>query len=283
MNTHNGSSSSLGHGIYTGKIRHRRFTPAKHSFSYPLTMLGLELNELNTINQQHWILGTQWYRPVRFHEKDYIKSEPGNLSERIKHKVAKLGGDWNGHRVMMLAQCRFFGVYFSPVNFYYCFKNDVDCQYLLAEVSNTPWNERHYYLIVMGGEDTTEKAFHVSPFMSMEMKYHWKVSTPNNKALIHIENHNNIEKKIGNEIQINNNAEINKKSHKVFDATVALTKISMQPTNNHSITKMKSATTWEWLRLPFMTFKILQGIYWQALKLFAKKVPFVPYKPKRSS
>ena len=125
---------------------------------------------------------------------------------------------------------------------------------MLAEVSNTPWNQRHYYLVTMGSDEMTDKAFHVSPFMKMNMQYKWRVNPPDDKAFVHIENHD-------------------KEQHnkKVFDATVALSKLDMTTSNNGNAT---TAARSDWLTLPFMNFKVLQGIYWQALKLWRKKAPF---------
>ncbi|HCH02802.1 MAG TPA: DUF1365 domain-containing protein [Vibrio sp.] len=261
------------HGIYKGKVRHRRFSPVLHSFNYPITMLGINVAELDSLNDQHWAFGTQWYKPVRFAQKDYIKSEPGELLQRIKSKVANLGGEWDGENAVMLAQCRCLGVYFSPVNFYFCFEKSGNCKYMLAEVSNTPWNQRHYYLVDMylvnmQSDQMTDKAFHVSPFMQMNMKYKWRVNAPEDKAFVHIENHDK-----------------DQQGKKVFDATIALSKLDMKNKldmkASHPKTKRpntsQSATKLDWLALPFMNFKVLQGIYWQALKLFRKKVPFVPY------
>lgn len=260
------------HSIYSGKVRHRRFTPCLHSFSYPITMLGINVKQLASLNQQHWILGTQWYKPVRFVEQDYIKSEPGDLFTRIKNKVARLGGNWDGSNVMMLAQCRCLGIYFSPVNFYFCYQASGECHYMLAEVSNTPWNERHYYLVNIKSDEMTDKAFHVSPFMDMAMKYKWRVHQPEENAFIHIEN-------------MTKTSLDSEQNNKVFDATVAMTQKRMHTRSPNGSLDEKDvdnmASRKDWLLLPLMNFKIVQGIYWQALKLFIKKVPFVPYSRKQ--
>jgi DUF1365 family protein len=251
---------NLNSGIYQGNVRHRRFSPKKHAFAYQLSMIGIELNELEKITQKHLIFGEKWFNPVRFHQKDYIKSEPGNLKERIANKVKALGGNWDangdGNTVFMLVQCRCLGVYFSPINFYYCFDNNQHCQYLLAEVSNTPWHERHYYLLDITDKhkrNVCNKAFHVSPFMPLNMQYHWRVTAPKEKAFVHIENHVL--------------ADSGHDTHKVFDATMALKKRPMS--------SLKLLHTW--VSLPFSIIKIVVLIYWQALKLFIKGVPFIPY------
>ena len=138
--------------IYVGHIIHRRFTPKKHSFTYKLYMLLLDINDVEDTDKSKGIFGFSWYHPLRFVEKDYLRGEPFSLSKRIKNKVIQLNGYKDISRIKMLIQVRCFGVYFSPANFYFCYDKEGDCTQMLAEVSNTPWNERHYYLVSLADD-----------------------------------------------------------------------------------------------------------------------------------
>ncbi|PTP74414.1 DUF1365 domain-containing protein [Vibrio splendidus] len=240
-------------GIYWGNVRHRRFGDITHEFSYQLYMMGLDLDELPQTTARSVLFGTRWYNPIRFVESDYLAEkkenattdEPKSLKQRIASKVQKLGGVWSdSNRVTMLAQCRCLGIYFSPINCFFCYDETGDCKYMLAEVSNTPWRERHYYLIDMHQELKVKKEFHVSPFMDLNMTYFWKIKPPAKRTLVHIES---------------------RRDNKLFDATLALTKQSVTKTNIRRTV----------FKIPAMTIKVVMGIYYQALKLFLKKVPFV--------
>ena len=164
--------------IYLGAVRHRRYTPSEHRFSYPMYMLALDLDEIELVESQINVFSSKKFRPLRFNRNDYLGDFDLPLKQAVMNKIDELGGDSAAiNKVIMLGQVRCFGLYFSPVNFFFCYQGN-EAVYMLAEVRNTPWNERHCYLVDINEPKQTKKQFHVSPFMELDMDYRWQIKPP---------------------------------------------------------------------------------------------------------
>lgn len=243
----NATSTNLNSCLYSGEVGHFRHTPVKHSFYYKIFLFCLDLDELDKLpNLGFWF---KVNRPalMSFRTQDYLYRDGKLTRETVWQKVHELGGTNQQGKVLFVGQVRCLGVYFSPVNFYYCHDEQGKLRYLLAEVSNTPWNERHYYLVDAKHQAPMDKQFHVSPFMNLDMQYHWRFSALTEKLQLHISNQ--------------------KSGQTLFDATLQM--------ERKPLTKQSLRT--QWLRIPAMTLKTVAAIYWQAAKLYWKKVPYVPY------
>ncbi len=205
-----------------------------------------------------------YHDPSNFNISDDDKGKSANndiqaLQLRVEQAFIQHTGSAPVGDVIGLVVCRNLGLYFSPVNFYIGFDTAQTPTHLLAEVSNTPWNKRHYYGLLLDGIDTEychDKNFHVSPFNPIDQCYRWRVRVQQDQA-------DNLQVRIAIDISDRR-------------GTVLKTGVTM------SGTPMTHAAIRRSLQQnPFMNMTSLSRIYWQAFKLYAiKKVPYINYDEK---
>lgn len=229
--------------IYQGSVFHARHYPKKHAFSYDIFLLWLQLDEIPALEQNVRFFSGSGWAPLQFRRTDYLGDPNTSLKQAVLAKMSQLAGEPLTGDVYLLGQVRTFGLYFSPVNFYYLRQPDGRYSHTLAEVSNTPWDQRHCYLIDLAQQQDSAKAFHVSPFNPMDMQYKWNIAQPNERL--------NLSLKC-----------IKKITH--LDTRLDLKRREM---NSKSVFNVL-------LKIPSMALKTIFGIYWQATKLFIKRVPF---------
>jgi uncharacterized protein len=181
------------HAIYTGEVWHRREQPVEHAFRYPFWWLWLNLDDIDGLLARSPWWGRRW-RPAVISERDYLDGQPGKLADRVRAKAASLGLSWQDGTVCLLSQPRLFGWLFNPLSLYWYFPpGSSRPASVLAEVHNTPWHETHWYpltLLAQGERLVCDhpKAFHVSPFMGMDMRYCWELSQDDRDLSVIIRN-----------------------------------------------------------------------------------------------
>ncbi len=248
--------------IYEGQVRHRRFAPRSHQFSYRMYLLYLDLAELPEVFDRHWLWSARRPNLAWFRRKDHMGNPGLSLDTVIRDTIQNATGIKPEGPIRLLTHLRYFGYGFNPVSFYYCYNHDdTQLQTIVAEVNNTPWGEQHYY-VLPASEHTghgrhqrykRQKEFHVSPFMPMDIDYDWRFSVPAKRLNVHMENFH--------------------AGQKVFDATLQLQRTAITST---SLVRVL-------LQYPFITGKVIVTIYWQALKLLVKKVPLHSHPDKKEA
>ena len=243
--------------IYEGQVRHRRFSPRRHEFNYSLYMMYLDLDELPYLFDRYWLWSAKHFNLAWFKRADHA----GDASKALKKVISDMIYEHTGVRtegpVRLLTHCRYFGFGFNPVSFYYCYdKDDTQVENIIAEVNNTPWGEQYCYVLTEADNAATAlrnsrhkqykpvKDFHVSPFMPMNIDYDWRFNQPDQRLTVHMQNFIDADK--------------------LFDATLDL--------EYRPITSMNMARVL--IQYPVVTMKVVIGIYYQALKLLLKRIPF---------
>jgi DUF1365 family protein len=235
--------------IYEGTIRHRRFAVRSHEFSYRVALAYIDLDELHTLAGGRLVAS----RPglMRFRRADYLGDPAVDLAAAVRACVERRTGRAPTGPIRLLTHLRTFGHCFNPVSFYYCFTPSERLDALVAEVTSTPWGERHAYVLGRTGEGSVlggdlAKRLHVSPFMGMQQRYSWRASTPAERLAVHISS--------------------SEHGLRVFDATLALRRSSL---TRASLARVAA-------RYPAATARVLALIYAQALVLRLKGVPLHP-------
>ena len=290
----------LPHQIFHGTTWHSRLLPSVHKFAYPYRYWGINISALaagqnlpevaaisfadhkilKKLPLNKWLLFSGTKKALQqFYPDDYLQglssyqenslstNEAANniqgLEQRLAQAFTEQAGSVPTGDVIGMLVCRNAGIYFSPVNFYIGFDSDQKPSHLLAEVSNTPWDKRHYYGFLLKGAHTEfchNKDFHVSPFNPIDQIYRWQVTVKNAKS----EQRQNC---LDIRIAIN----ISDERGDVLKTGIKMSGLSMTAnTIRDSLRKN-----------PLMNVTSLTRIYWHAFKLYAiKKVPYINYDEK---
>ena len=244
--------------IYEGTVRHRRFSPVSHSFTYPFFLMYLDLSELDEVFRGRWLWSMNRPSLASFRRADHLGNPRLPLDIAVRDLVLSRTGRRPTGPIRLLTNLRYFGYVMNPVSFYYCFDaENTGLVAIVAEVTNTPWGEQHCYVLGEFDADRgrngrvyrfgNQKAFHVSPFMQMDMTYRWQLTEPREQLAVDIGNYD---------------GEV-----KWFDATMILMRREIK---GRELARLL-------IRYPFMSAKVAGGIYWQALKLWRKKARFFPH------
>jgi len=175
--------------LYFGDVMHARLKPMGHRFSYRVMSLLIDLDRLDDADRQSPLFGVNRAALYSFHERDHGSRDGSSLRAYAQRCATEHGIDLSGGRVLLLCYPRLFGYTFNPLSVYFCYRASGELALMIYEVRNT-FGEIHPYILPVSASESSaagirqqqDKTFHVSPFIAMAMRYHFRVSPPLNTA-----------------------------------------------------------------------------------------------------
>jgi uncharacterized protein len=239
--------------LYVGDVMHQRMKPVEHRFTYPVFSIAVDLDKLGEANRLSPLLSINSGNVLSFREKDHIDGDYPDLRTYADALLAQGGLDQRAQRIVLICYPRIFGFVFNPLSVYYAYGADDDLLAVIYEVRNT-FGDRHSYVCPVGeGElsdaglrQTVDKIFHVSPFIPLKMRYHFRMLPPGDTVRWRI-----LE----------------------TDDTGPLLSATFSGKRKTVTTRAIAGLL---VRLPFLTLKIVAAIHWEALKLWIKGMKYIP-------
>lgn len=253
--------TGLRSALYEGTLGHARLDATRHGFTYDVTMAYLALEELPEALDAHPLWSARHLAPVRFRRRDFHGPPGVPLDDAVRATVAEATGAWPTGPIRLLATLRTWAWSFNPIVLYYVLTADgLGLEAVVAEVTNTPWHERHAYVLPVTGAAATElpatrfpKALHVSPFLDMDLDHSLASTAPGAPHLtVRMDDWRG--------------------GDRIFAATLRLHRLPLDRSTMGAVLR----------RQPFPAQRVSAGIYRQALALRRKGAPFRRH-PKHTS
>ncbi len=247
-------TTPLNSALYVGTVTHHRLRPREHRLAYRIYSLLLDLDEMQRLDRDLRLFSVNRFNLFSFHERDRGDGGAQPLRERVEAQLRAAGLATDGGPIKLLTMPRLLGWSFNPLSVFFCYRRDGDLGAILWEVDNT-FGQRHAYLIPVQekpGEtirQTCDKAFYVSPFLDMDLRYAFAVDGP------------------GEQLRI------------VIDASDQDGLILRARQNARRRPLTDSALLLLFFSLPALSLRVVFGILWEALKLWLKGVHLRPRPP----
>lgn len=248
----------MGPALYVGQLRHRRFRPKPHAFTYSLFMALIDVDDLEGNMGVSHLTSLNRFNWASFDDRDHLGDPSLPLRQRVAEDAARQGLTLPGGPIYLLTHLRYLGYAFNPISFYFCCDDAGEPTLVMAEVHST-FGELCTYWVTAADLHRrprtfrlrTPKTMHVSPFMSMDVDYEFAVTTPGESLVAHM---NTIDRHEAG-------------GAPYFDATLTLER---RPWTASAIRRVL-------IRHPMMTAKVIGAIHWEALRLWLKGVPGYPH------
>ncbi len=225
---------------------HRRLAPKPHEFVYRIFMFWLDLDELDRVAERVPIFGVEESNLYTLRESDHYSLEGRGLRETVEEFLRRSGETREPRSIRMLTLPRVAGYVFNPITIYYCYDAEGAAFASVIQVGNT-FRELKLYHVPRAGERFERRAtkhFYVSPFADLDLEFDFRFAEPADRLGIWIDDYRGADKELVTSLTGNR---------------VELTTLNLL------------AMT---LKYPLITLQVIGGIHWEALKLWAKGLPF---------
>ena len=239
--------------LYRGRVMHARLRPFGHRFAYKVFSLLIDLDRLPEADRMSALFSVKRFNLLSFDPRDHGPRDGSDLRAHVDQLLKDEGVDLGGGRVQLLCYPRVLGRVFNPLAVYYCQDDQGVLKAIVYEVRNT-FGGLHAYVAPIRSDEIhgeeirqeRDKSFYVSPFLDMDMRYHFRLRPPGDDFSLRI-------------LETNSQGPI-------FSAAM---KGNRQPLTNGEVLRACAA-------VPLLTLKVLAGIHWQALKLWLKGAKYHP-------
>jgi DUF1365 family protein len=240
--------------LYVGDVMHQRMKPVGHRFRYRVYSLLIDLDRLDEVNSMSALFAVNRANLMAFHEADHLRGLTApSLRERVDALLAEAGLTTRAQRIELACYPRIFGQVFNPLSVYYAYDDGGRLVAMIYEVRNT-FGESHTYVCKIEDGDITPagirqsraKKFYVSPFIELDMRYHFRMNLPGRQIKWRI-----------------------LETDRSGPLLAATYNGSRKPLSTPSVAACL-------LQFPLLTWKIVGGIHYEALKLWLKGMRYVP-------
>ena len=229
--------------LYFGSVFHRRLGAVQHRFRYRLFWLYVDLDEIDALGRRLWLFSHNRFNLFSLCDRDHGDGGDRGLREQALALLADSGLADDVGAIRLLCMPRTLGVAFNPLSVYFCYRGDGTLAALIYEVHNT-FGGRHSYVMSARPSGPVrhacDKAFYVSPFLPMGLRYEFQVAPPGRSIAIAI-------RAVG-------------EGGPVLRAALAGERRALTDRG-----LLRAALT-----VPFVAPKTLAAIHWQAVRLLAK-------------
>ncbi|MFB2551549.1 DUF1365 domain-containing protein [Ensifer soli] len=249
----NGAPPGAAAVLFDGIVMHQRMKPVGHRFRYTVFSLMVDIDRLDEADRASRLFSVNRNNLIAFFETDHTQGRAPTLRAHADALLAEAGIVDPAARILLVCYPRIAGWVFNPLAVYHAYDAQGLLLAMIYEVRNT-FGERHTYVCpVVRGElrpsglrQTCAKIFHVSPFIDMEMTYHFRMLPPGREIRWRI-------------------LETDREGPLLAAAFSAVAR----PLSTGTILRLVA-------RIPHLTLKIVAGIHWEALKIWVKGVAYRP-------